>query len=165
MLVDLEDRLARLQNEMRRGSGQAKISSSVFRPRGNLGARMKGIRELQAASVKENVALLEEVLIELAQKRDDRHSAVKLAMLMSEKKGDKVSSRLLYRMPYLTMWRPELDFLGSNPIDKDPRVRRYARRTKSLLISVILRTRKTFRVLSAGRGARLLEGTEDWGLL
>ena len=165
MLVGLEDKLASLQVEIHRGRGRAKGNVSVFQPRGKLEARMKGIRAQQEASIEAKVTALEQVLIELAEKRVDQCSAAKLAELMALKTGTPVSSRQLYRMPYVTMWRPELDYLGSEPIDKDPRVRRYIRRTKGRLIGMILQTRENFRSLSAGREARLLEGTEDWQLL
>jgi hypothetical protein len=129
-------------------------------------SNMHGIRKLQDENQADNLAALSDVLLELAERRDEERDRIEIAEGISRRTGRPFHPGSLYRDPYRSRWR-DVDpdtIVGRHLADGAAGASAIARWGKRLIIHHILRQRKVRAGLIEVRRAALLQQSvdEDW---
>lgn len=126
--------------------------------------RMKGIQELQKASVTATLAALHKIQKEYHKKRSPLPPPEQVAAELSVVLGRNISARTLYRVPYVTSWGGNIDYFGRAPEDEHPRANRFYRMTGPLQTAMIIDLREEIENLHRARREELVAQSqqEDW---
>lgn len=149
-------RLFRIRDRFR---DEAKgLAQPLFEP--DTAARMGGIQELQHQSTAAKLSALHSVRKRYYKSRNPLPLPEHIVAEVAKELGGPISSRTLYRPPYVTTWGGRFDYFGRAPEDLDPRAKALYRESNPIIVQTILDLREEISALQAARASALVEQSE-----
>ncbi|KZX85963.1 hypothetical protein A3718_05500 [Erythrobacter sp. HI0019] len=118
---------------------------------------MSGIQKLQEKSTAAKLTALHKVRKRYYKNREPLPLPEHIVAEVAIELGEPISSRTLYRPPYVTTWGGRFDYFGRALEDSDPRAKALYRESNPIIVQTILDLREEISALQAARISALVE--------